>query len=425
MGQVSVDSKYKSKRYRVEGEVGRFEFETHRLERGGEVLVDTAGLFPPLTGQEWYRTAGFKEVGYGHGSINGSYRQTASWLNRLRHQAEEGTPSRTLSHSSEQEGQAVMAHLEQLAQQVLQTHQFKGHSPPAEQRTVYQNQVFHRQPADRVVEAVKVCAPEPGYEAEMLANPVSYEVAADSIQVSIDPVGVKKQKECRKDSQPKGKREMVYQTVAHVQHGDQSYSLNGSCIGLVLELVLAFLLHNGLLKYNLLFFVDGQRSLHNAILVIFAWFGPLQLILDWYHLQKKCHDLLRVALKGRNSRNQVLEQLLPLLWLGTVERAIALLQAIDPPQVKDPARLDDLIGYFQRQQPYIPCYAVRKRLGLRNSSNLGEKANDLLVSARQKHNGMSWSPSGSVALAALTALVRNNEHLLWFRSQTLRFSFAS
>ena len=150
----------------------------------------------------------------------------------------------------------------------------------------------------------------------------------------------------------------------------------------------------------------------------------MQLILDWYHLQKKCHDLLSVALKGRNSRNQVLEQLLPLLWLGAVERAITLLQAIDPAQVKNQTRLDDLIGYFQRQQPYIPCYAVRKRLGLRNSSNLGEKTNDLLVSARQKHNGMSWSPSGSVALAALTALVRNNEHQLWFRHQTLRFSFA-
>jgi len=38
---------------------------------------------------------------------------------------------------------------------------------------------------------------------------------------------------------------------------------------------------------------------------------------------------------------------------------------------------------------------------------------------------MSWSPAGSVALAALTALVRNNEHQLWFRSQTLRFSFAA
>jgi len=46
-------------------------------------------------------------------------------------------------------------------------------------------------------------------------------------------------------------------------------------------------------------------------------------------------------------------------------------------------------------------------LGLRNSSNRGEKVNDLVVSERQKHNGMSWSPEGSVALAAAITLARN------------------
>jgi hypothetical protein len=354
MAQASLGSEYESHRYRVDGEVGRFEFEIYRV-KGADEVVDSARIFPSLTGQEWYRTAGFKEMGYGHGSINGSYRHTTTWLNRLRHQQDEGTPSRTLNHSSEQEGQALVAHLEQLARQVLEAHQFEGHYPPAEQRTAYQNQTFRCQPAQQVVEAVQACAPDPSYEAEMLANPVPYEVGGDSVQVSIDPVGVKKQKEKRKDSSPKGKREMVYQTVAHLQHGQQVYTLNGSCIGLVLELILAFLLHNELLKYNLVFFVDGQRSLHNAILTLFAWFGPLQLILDWYHLQEKCQTLLSVALKGRDNRNQVLEQLLPLLWLGLVERAIALLRTIDPAQIKDQTRLDDLMGYFQRQQPYIPC----------------------------------------------------------------------
>ena len=132
-----------------------------------------------------------------------------------------------------------------------------------------------------------------------------------------------------------------------------------------------------------------------------------------------------MALKGRNIRNQILEQLIPLLWLGCVDRAIALLQTIETDQIKNQSPLDDLIGYFQRHQPYIPCYAARKELGLRNSSNRGEKENDLLVSSRQKHHGMSWSPTGSVALAALTALVRNDEYTQWFQSQTIRFSFAT
>jgi len=68
------------------------------------------------------------------------------------------------------------------------------------------------------------------------------------------------------------------------------------------------------------------------------------------------------------------------------------------------------IGYLDRNQAYLPCDAVRKRLGLRNSSNIGEKMNDLLVSNRQKHQGMSWSVSGSRAMAALEALKRNEDY---------------
>jgi hypothetical protein len=64
-------------------------------------------------------------------------------------------------------------------------------------------------------------------------------------------------------------------------------------------------------------------------------------------------------------------------------------------------------------------------LGLPNSSNRGEKANDLVVSARQKHNGMSWSKPGSLALAAVTALVRNGEYKRWFQTGTLSFAFSA
>jgi len=57
------------------------------------------------------------------------------------------------------------------------------------------------------------------------------------------------------------------------------------------------------------------------------------------------------------------------------------------------------------------------------SSNPVEKANDLLVSNRQKHNGMSWSPSGSHSLAILTSLRRNDEHMQWLLHHDIRFQF--
>ena len=130
-------------------------------------------------------------------------------------------------------------------------------------------------------------------------------------------------------------------------------------------------------------------------------------------------------MKGRVVRNELLLQLLPILWHGLTDRAITLLNEIDSSQIKDISRLEKLMGYLDRNRPYIPCYAIRKELGLCNSSAIGEKMNDILVADRQKHNGMSWSASGSVALATVTCLKRNNESSKWFEEQDIDFKFAA
>jgi len=51
--------------------------------------------------------------------------------------------------------------------------------------------------------------------------------------------------------------------------------------------------------------------------------------------------------------------------------------------------------------------------------------NDLLVSDRQKHRGMSWSKTGSVSLAVLAALKRNGEHAQWFDEGDIDFKLAA
>ena len=87
--------------------------------------------------------------------------------------------------------------------------------------------------------------------------------------------------------------------------------------------------------------------------------------------------------------------------------------------------IEKLIAYFERNKPYIPNYAARKELGLCNSSAIGEKMNDLVVSERQKHNGMSWSKDGSVTLATITSLKRNKEHKRWFENKSIDFKLAA
>lgn len=116
---------------------------------------------------------------------------------------------------------------------------------------------------------------------------------------------------------------------------------------------------------------------------------------------------------------------MPLLWHGLTHDAIAYLEGIDGEKVKNGEVLVKLIAYLERNTAYIPCYALRKHLGLRNGSSIGEKMNDLIVSDRQKNNGMSWSKSGSVALATVTALKRNNESDKWFWERKLNFQLAA
>jgi len=132
-----------------------------------------------------------------------------------------------------------------------------------------------------------------------------------------------------------------------------------------------------------------------------------------------------MALKGRQLRNAVLGELMPLLWYGLVDQAIDYLSDIPEAQIKNQDELLHLMTYLGKNRPMIPVYAVRRELGLRNSSNRGEKANDLLVAARQKHNGMSWSKSGSVALAFVTALKKNKNYKKWFQERKLEFKLVS
>ena len=49
-------------------------------------------------------------------------------------------------------------------------------------------------------------------------------------------------------------------------------------------------------------------------------FHPYTVILDWYHLKKKCQELLSMAVKGKDMRNKTLEKLLRILWVGDVKK---------------------------------------------------------------------------------------------------------
>jgi hypothetical protein len=410
----------------VDGEIGRFEFATHSVLHGDELKYNTAmDLFAELKGKEFYRTIGFKEIAMIYGDTEKSYRKTAKLINRIRYQEEGGTPYRTLRENTEKEGSDLIDYVEGKTKGILIENGFSEDGLCRGDEAAYANQAVTIS-RGRIIEAAKKCLDnETGNE--MLGNPVCYEDPENTVNISIDDVNVKKQEESRqKGGNPEEtKRKYVHNTVVHVSKGDRSYTLNGYGIKTVLCFLIAFIFNNNLTADRLQFFTDGHKILNETILKCFNWFKNIGIILDWFHLVKKCKEQLSMAMKGRVARNEVLEQLLPLLWHGLTDKAIALIEETDRGQIKNQAIMEKLVEYLHRNKPHIPCYAIRKQLGLRNSSNIGEKMNDLIVSDRQKHNGMSWSKPGSVALASVTALKRNKETKSWFEKRELEFKMAA
>lgn len=215
------------------------------------------------------------------------------------------------------------------------------------------------------------------------------------VYVSIDDVGVDHQKDIRKDGGRKlGK--VVENTVVHIQTPEGCYLLTAIGMKKAFSLVVAFLLSNHLLENRHLYiFSDGAQNIRRNIEAFFS-FCPYTLMLDWYHLEKKMTELLSMALKGsKDDRHEIRNALNRKLWAGNVDDAVTYLKSLDPKFIKNPLRLEDAVNYLVRKKPYVPCYALRAVMEYRNSSNPVEKANDLIVTGRQKHIGMSWSYTGS------------------------------
>jgi hypothetical protein len=243
--------------------------------------------------------------------------------------------------------------------------------------------------------------------------------------ISVDDIGVRFQKTERKGKCKKN-RSFIENTVIHIQAEGKQYTLTAIGMDKAFKLLVAFLLENKLMEdYRLIFFSDGATCIRDNIEKYFG-FRQYTIILDWLHLEKKCNEFLSMGTKGsKDEKQRIKKELASILWTGRYQRAINHLESLKKSQVRNPAKIEELKDYIRRKSPNLACYALRHELGLRISSNRVEKANDLVVATRQKHNGMSWSRKGSGALAIITATMINGEMEGWMAGHTINYRMAS
>jgi hypothetical protein len=224
--------------------------------------------------------------------------------------------------------------------------------------------------------------------------------------------------EVKTKAQPSTGRKEVWTDTAVVLVAGLRYAVaEATAAGLWLQ-VSALLLELGGLRgvRRLLVLGDGAAWIR-------TWYEGLRIpfkamIFCRWHLRKRCYESMSSAGGPKDRRRAFEKELLRRLWKGEVDAAIELLRgALE--WVRNPASVEDLIGYLEERRAYIPDYEQRQRAGLWIASTRVEKYNDWAVSARCKHQGMSWSPQGVLALAAMEAARRNGELEEWRRVRTL------
>ncbi len=359
-----------------------------------------------------------------------SYRKSCACLNASLHRSPDAeVRHRTVADFVENFGSRIADELKRVADHLLGQFRFDPEtSLPKEEADLPAAITSPAMPPDRET-ALEPQIQQINNERESDAQ-IEHPGLADKIEpsadkccyISVDDIGVKHQNDHRGDNRSKDGK-YVENTVIHVQADGNSYCITAIGMGHAFSILLAFLLKNGLMEDRLLvFFTDGARDIKHYIGSVFA-FRQFTIVLDWYHLKKKCKELISSSIKGgKEEKHEILRHLLRMLWVGNADEARSYLQGLDPAKVKSAHWRDELVSYIERKTPDIACYALRNALGLRVSSNRVEKANDLIVGQRQKHNGMSWSFDGSGSLAAVSMLLLNREEEKWLRSGRLSFS---
>jgi hypothetical protein len=243
-------------------------------------------------------------------------------------------------------------------------------------------------------------------------------VAQDQPRAVDDGFVIVEPDEVKTKAQPSTGRQEVWTYTAVVLVAGLRYALaEATAEGLWLQ-VSALLLELGVLsgERRLLVLGDGAGWIR-------TWFESLgislqAMIVCWWHLRKRCYEQMSSAGGPKDRRRAFEKELLGQLWEGKVTPAIELLRgALE--WVRNPTAVEELIAYLEKRRAYIPDYQQRQRAGLWIASTRVEKYNDWAVSGRCKHQGMSWSPQGVLALAVLEAARRNGELDAWRRDRVL------
>lgn len=218
-------------------------------------------------------------------------------------------------------------------------------------------------------------------------------IAENTIQAQLDEVVTKSQEAGKKTN-------LTYTATLETSEGECFYLAAKSSQELIQQVLAQLMLLGLFLGKRLEVISDGARWISD-------WVGSLkdvkvEHILCWYHLYKRIYEGLSAVGLAKDKRKQLEREILGHLWRGETAQAVWILWGLRS-SARSPQRIDDLIGYLLRKKHVIVNYAQRREQGLWLASTRVEKWNDIAVSERCKHRGMSWTSQGVLAIALYAA----------------------
>lgn len=255
-----------------------------------------------------------------------SYRKSSNLLNKvLRRSSEDSLKVSTLVDFTERVGDQIEEHLLSVSEKVLNNLHSELETTQVEDETstsdmvvmpelTIEQELWEDEIAKKVVE-INAHREEREQIKDLKSLPYMESPLEKCCFISIDDIGVKHQKDTRKNGGTKTAKN-VLNTVIHIQNEGGNYYLTASSIDKAFRILLGFLHSNDLIKDHILvFFADGAQNIRNFIEKYFS-FHRHTLILDWYHLKKKCKELISSALNGTiEQKKEYVKSLLRILWV--------------------------------------------------------------------------------------------------------------
>ena len=268
--------------------------------------------------------------------------------------------------------------------------------------------------------------------------------------ISVDDVLVHRQKTVRKNGKECVRSTWIYHTVVHIETVEGIYILEASSQKKAISAAMAYLTKNGFTDRYLIFFMDGEETIKEGINEVFSGW-PHTILMDYYHVSERITELFSSAFKpgkivddtqepeyfknGRVKKQSIkkitrsqyyVRMFMSKIWYGNIDDALEWLEKMKESDELKPSvgltKIESVITYINNKRDRMTCFAMRRLLGLRNSSNQVEIANNTMVAHRQKRNGLSWSDEGSFACSQNTMIFKNHESEDFFKKGVINFA---